>query len=128
MLLIRRQARHPVARQDAMHRGGRDRDLMKAREIGPDAPRAEMIGLPEIQNFADDLRRGRPRRGMRDPGAIAQACVAVLVPASLPFVERLARDAEVPAGARNVVLVACVFDFRYGCGAGSKSEASQSSN
>jgi hypothetical protein len=61
MLLIRRQPRHPVSRQDSMHGGGRDRDLMKAREIGGDAAPAEMVVLPQVQNLADDFLRGRPR-------------------------------------------------------------------
>src|SRR5215831_3605358 len=37
MLLIGRQPWHPVPGQDPMHGGRRDRNLMKAREIGPDA-------------------------------------------------------------------------------------------
>jgi len=104
MLLIRRQARHPVARQDPMDRGGLDRDLMKACQIGRDAPRAKMIVLSQVQNLADDLRRRRARRDMGRPGAIAQPGLAALVETSFPLVERLARDAEMPTSARDVAV------------------------
>ena len=68
-------------------------------------PAPEMIVLPEIQDLADDVRRGRPRRAMRRPRTIAQACLPVLVEAPFPFVERFPRDAEVAAGARDIALV-----------------------
>jgi hypothetical protein len=104
MLLIRRQARHPVSRQDAMHEGGRDRDLMKPREIGCDAPRAKMVLPSQVHDLADDLRRSRARRGMRDSGVIGPAGLRVLVEAPFPLVERLARCAEVPTGARDIAV------------------------
>jgi hypothetical protein len=39
---------------------------------------------------------------MRCPGAIIQAGLTVLVEAPFPLVERLARNAEVPAGAATL--------------------------
>lgn len=77
--LIRRQPRHPVSRHDPMHGGGRDRDLMQALEIGRDAPRAKMVLLPEVQDFADDLGRRGPREAVRHPRPIAQADLVMLV-------------------------------------------------
>ena len=46
VLLIRREPRHAMPRQDAMHRGHRDRDLVEATQVRRDAACAEVIVLP----------------------------------------------------------------------------------
>jgi hypothetical protein len=55
VLLIRRQARHPVPRQDAMHRRDGDRDLMKALQICRDPAGAEVIVLAAVEDLADHV-------------------------------------------------------------------------
>ena len=87
VLLIRREPRHAVPRQDAVHRGYRDRDLVEARQVRGDATCSEVVVLPQIEDLADDLTRRRARRAMRRPRTIAQADVPVLGAPPFPFVE-----------------------------------------
>jgi hypothetical protein len=104
-LLIRRQPRHPVPRQDAMHRRDGDLDLVKAQQIRRDPAGAEVVVLAEIQDLADHLARRRAGRAPWRSRAIAQARVAVLGLPPLPFVERLARNPESPAYPGDVSFV-----------------------
>jgi hypothetical protein len=57
VLLIRWEPRYAVPRQDAVHRGDRDRDLMEARQVCRDAAGPEVIVLPQVEDLADDLTR-----------------------------------------------------------------------
>ena len=56
-----------------MHRGRRDRDLVKALQVVGDHARPEVIVLPQVQDLADDLARRGARRPVRRPRPIAQA-------------------------------------------------------
>jgi hypothetical protein len=49
---------------------------------------AEVVVLPQVENLADHIRRGRVRTAMGPLRSIAQAGVSVLSEA-FPFVERL---------------------------------------
>jgi hypothetical protein len=105
VLLIGREPRHAVPRQDAVHRGHRDRDLVEARQVRRDATCAEVVVLPQVEDLVDHLSRRRARRAMRRPRTIAQADVPVLDAPPFPFVERLARNPEPPAHAGDVSIV-----------------------
>src|SRR5262249_32455983 len=94
VLLIRRETRHAMPRQDAVHRGGRDSDLVEAMQIRRDPACAEVIVLAQIENFTDDLPRRCARRPLRCPRAITEAGVSVFDVTPLPLVERFPRDPE----------------------------------
>ena len=103
MLLIGRQSVQAVPDQDAVHRWTRRRRLLvKALQIVGDLARAEVIVLPEVQDLADDFRR----RGASATGAACwvdrQARRAVRVKPPLPPIERLPRNAKMPARAGDV--------------------------
>src|SRR4029079_88562 len=85
-----REPRQGVARQDAGHRGHRDRDLVEAKQVRGDAACAEVVVLPQVADLADHLTRRRARRAMRRPRTIAQADIPVLSAATFLFIERLA--------------------------------------
>jgi hypothetical protein len=53
VLLICRQPRHAVARQDAVDRRASDRDSVKALQVRRDPASAEMIVLAQIDDLAD---------------------------------------------------------------------------
>jgi hypothetical protein len=67
VLLICRQPRHAVPRQDAVHRERRDRDLVEAAQVRRDPARAEVIVLTQAQDLADDVATRRARRVVRRP-------------------------------------------------------------
>jgi hypothetical protein len=71
VLLIRREPRHTVPRQDAVHGGGRDDYPMEATQIRRDPAGAEVIVLTQVEDLADDLARGGSRRPLRRPRPIA---------------------------------------------------------
>jgi hypothetical protein len=48
VLLIRRQPSHAVPRQDAMHRGDRDGDLVEPMQVGRDPASPEVIVLAQV--------------------------------------------------------------------------------
>jgi hypothetical protein len=75
---------------------------MKALQVVRNLARTEVVVLPEVQQLADDLRRGGARRPVRRPGAVAQACLAVIGEPPFPLVKRLPGDAEVSAGPRHM--------------------------
>ena len=62
---------------------------MKALQVRRDPAGAEVIVLAEIQNLANHVARRRARRAPRRARAIAQAGIAVLDVALLPFVKDL---------------------------------------
>lgn len=95
----------PWPRQDAMYRRDGDRCLMEAVQVRRDLARPEVIVLPQVENLADDLTRGRSRRPQRRARTVAQAGAAVLGVTPLPFVEGLARNPESPAHTGDVPLV-----------------------
>src|SRR5688572_17877513 len=95
MLLVGRQPAHPMLAEQAVHRGWRDRDLVKALQIVSDLARPEMIVLPQVQNLADHLPRGGVRRPVRRTWPIVQARRAELVKAPFPLVERPPGNPEV---------------------------------
>jgi hypothetical protein len=92
-------------RQDPMHRRNGDRDPMKPVQVRRNPASAEVIVLTQIENFADDLLRGGPRRSPRRPRSVAQAGIPVLGVASLPFVEGFPGQPESPAHPRDILLV-----------------------
>jgi hypothetical protein len=104
MFLIRRHAIHPAPCQDAVHRGASDLNSMEPKQISRDPGWPEVIVLAQIEDLADHIRRGRSRRPLRRPGAIAQARVAVLGVAPLPLVERFSRNPEATADLRHISL------------------------
>jgi len=59
MPLIGRQPIHPVLLEQAVNRGTRHADLMKALQIVGDLGGAEV--LTQVEDLADHGRRGRPR-------------------------------------------------------------------
>ena len=73
------------------------RRQMKTLEVIGDSARPEVMALPQVQDLAHDLAWSSPRRSMRRPRPIGQACLPELVKPALPFVERRPRDAEIPA-------------------------------
>jgi hypothetical protein len=105
MLLICGEPRHAVARQDAMHRRGRDLDPMEPVPVRRDPASAEVIVLAQIENFADDVARCGSRRMLRRPRAIAQAGIPVLDVTPLPLVEGLPRNPESTADTGDVPVV-----------------------
>jgi hypothetical protein len=105
VLLIRGQPRHPMPRQDAMHRRDGDRDLMKALQVRRDPAGAEMIVLAEVEDLADHVAGRRAGRAPWRSGAIAQAAIAVLGVPPLPFVEGLAGNPKSPAHPGDVSFV-----------------------
>ena len=88
-----------------MHGGDRDCDRMEPIQVRRDPAGAEVIVLAQIEDFADDVARGGPRRTPRYPCPIAQACVAVLGAPPFPLVERLARNPKATAHAGDVSVI-----------------------
>src|ERR1043165_8625689 len=111
VLLIRRQPRHAVPRQDAMHRRDRDGDLVKPLQVSRDAASPEVIVLTQVEDLADHLPRGGSRRPLRRPRPIAQAGVSVLDATALPLVERFARNPETTAPAGDVAVVGRLLQY-----------------
>lgn len=105
VLLIRREPRHAVPYQDAVHRGARDGDLVESTQVGRDPASSEVIVLAQIQDLADHLASGRARRMLRRPRTIAQASVTVLGVSLPPLVRRFAKHPEPPADAGDILLV-----------------------
>jgi hypothetical protein len=104
VLLIRRQPRHAVPRQDAMHRRDRDGDLVEPMQVGRDAASPEVIVRAQVED-TDHLPRGDSRRPLRRSRPIAEAGVTVVGVATLLFVERLPGNAEPAADPGDVSLV-----------------------
>src|SRR6185436_2158003 len=95
-----------MPRQDAVHRGARDGDLVEPTEVGRDSARAEVIVLAQVEDLADHIARRRAWRPVRRSRAIPQAGVAMLGVSPLPLVERLAGNSEPPAHASDISLLA----------------------
>jgi len=103
MLLIRRQAAHPVFPEEPMHRRSGDGHVMKPLQIVGDSPGPEVVRLPQVQGVADNGRRPWPeaiagvfaadRTGRLPRRARAAACDGYVAfrsvgrPASLPSAE-----------------------------------------
>src|SRR5687767_16035503 len=81
-----------------------DRDLMKPLQVRGDSPGPEVVMLPQVEDFADDLASRGSGRAFWRPRPIAQAGVTLLGVPALPLVERLARDPEAAAHARDILL------------------------
>jgi hypothetical protein len=71
MLLIRGQSIHPMAREDAMHRGPGDLDVMEPAQVRRNPGWSEVIVLAQIEDLADHLASRRARRSLRRPRSIA---------------------------------------------------------
>lgn len=67
MLLISRQSIEPMSAENPMHRGTSHGEAMKALQIVSNPAGTKMVGLPQVQDLADDVRRGRSRRAPRCP-------------------------------------------------------------
>src|ERR1700720_339791 len=75
---------------------------MKPLQIVRDLAWTKMVVLPQVQQLADDLRRGGAWRPVRRPCSVAQARLAVFSEPPFPLVECLPGDAEVSAGPRHI--------------------------
>ena len=62
VLLVGREPIQTVSRGDAMHGGRGDHQAMEALEVGSNAARSEVIGLPQEQDLPDHIERRRTRR------------------------------------------------------------------
>ena len=102
VLLVGGQPVHAVPAQNAMHGGIGHRHAVKPLQIIGNLARAEVVVLPEVEDLAHDLRRRGPRRAVRRPGAVRQSGITVLVIPLSPLVERLAGNAEMPTGPRDI--------------------------
>jgi hypothetical protein len=78
MFLIGREPAQAMLAEEAMDGRGDDGDLMEPPEIVGDAAGAEVIVLAQIQDLADDLRRGRAGASLRRAGPICQPRLPVL--------------------------------------------------
>jgi hypothetical protein len=74
---------------------------MEPPETIGDPAGTEVILLAQIQDLADDLRRGRARASLRRAWAINEPRLSVALKAPFPLVVGLARDPEVAAGVRH---------------------------
>jgi hypothetical protein len=88
--MVGRQKVQSVPKQNAMDRGARDLQLVKALQIVGDPSRPKVIALPQIKNLGDDLTRSGPRRMVRSSWLIAQSGISVSIVSGLPLVEGLA--------------------------------------
>ena len=77
-------------------------DVVVALQIHRDLRRPEVVGLAQVDEFADDLGGGCLRMGFRGPGALLQPVRALQVEALGPGVEGGAGNPEIPAGGRHV--------------------------
>src|SRR5579862_5350998 len=102
MLLIGRQSIQAALAQYAVHGRRGHGHAMKALQVVRNLARTEVVVLPEVQHLADDLRRGRARCPTRRPRSVAQADRPVFLEPPRPFVEQLAREAEMSAGAATL--------------------------
>src|SRR5262245_16612284 len=106
VLLIRREPRHAMPRQDAVYRGTCDGNLMEAMQVRGDPARSEMIVLAQVENFADDLTSRGAGRMLRRARTVAEAGVTVLGVPFPPFIERFTGNPEVTAHAGDVSIIA----------------------
>src|SRR4026208_388985 len=107
VLLIGRQPAQAVLAQDPVHGGAGNPHLMKALEVGGNPPRPEVVPLPQVQDLAYHLARGRPRRALRRPGAVAQSRLPVHLKPSFPPIERGSGDAEMTARPSHLTRLVC---------------------
>jgi hypothetical protein len=103
--LVALGSREPVqveTLEDPPHAGVRDGDVVVALEVHRDLGRAEVVGLAQVDDLADDLGAGLVGADPRATGPIPQPVQAQLVEAAPPFVEHLAADAVIAAGQGDV--------------------------
>jgi hypothetical protein len=89
-LMVGRQKVQTVPKQNAMDRGARDLQLVKALQIVCDPSRPKVMALPQTKNLGDDLTRSCPRGMVRSSCLIAQASISMSFASGLPLVEGLA--------------------------------------
>jgi hypothetical protein len=93
-----RQPVQAIALEDAGYAGSGDLDVVVARQIPNDAHRPQMVGLSQMKNLLDDLRRRSVLWVLGDQPFPDKTCLPMLLKRRLPAVEAGSADAEVPTG------------------------------
>jgi hypothetical protein len=88
-LMVGRQKVQTVPKQNAMDRGARDLQLVKALQMVCDPSRPKVMALPQIKNLGNDLARSCPRGMVRSSWLIAQSSISMSFVSGLPLVEGL---------------------------------------